>query len=70
MSKLLSHSDYWRLQAQEVRLAAQRTDDPETRADLLAKAAEYDRRAACNREWETRLPTAGQDQPLPTAPRR
>ena len=70
MSKLLSHSDYWRLQAQEVRLAAQRTDDPETRADLLAKADGYDRRAACNREWETRLPTAGQDQPLPTAPRR
>ena len=60
MSKLLSHSDYWRLQAQEARLAAQRTDDPETRADLLAKADEYDRRAAFpDGEWETRLPTAG-----------
>ena len=59
MSKLLSHSDYWRLQAQEARLAAQRTDDLATRADLLAKADEYDRRAACNKEWETRLPTAG-----------
>jgi hypothetical protein len=70
MSKLLSHSDYWRLQAQEARLAAQRIEDPETRADLLAKADEYDRRAACNREWETRLPTAGYDEPSPTAPRR
>ncbi|MGC2589251.1 MAG: hypothetical protein WA445_23730 [Pseudolabrys sp.] len=59
MSKLLNHSDYWRLQAQEARLAAQRTDDLATRADLLAKADEYDRRAACNREWETRPPTAG-----------
>ncbi|MGA7033696.1 MAG: hypothetical protein WB052_12825, partial [Pseudolabrys sp.] len=56
MSKLLSHSDYWRLQAQEARLAAQRTDDLATRADLLAKADEYDRRAACNREWEAGCP--------------
>ena len=64
----LSHSDYWCLQAQEARRAAQRTDDLATRADLLAKADEYDRLAACNREWETRLPTAGQDQPSPTAP--
>ena len=31
MSKLLSHSDYWCLQAQEARLAAQRADDLETR---------------------------------------
>ncbi|MGB8082531.1 MAG: hypothetical protein WCF83_18960 [Pseudolabrys sp.] len=46
MSKLLSHSDYWRLQAQEARLAAQRADDLETRADLLAMADEYDRRVA------------------------
>ena len=53
----LRHSDYWCLQAQEARLAAQ--EDPEAREDLLAKADEYDRRAACNREWETRLPTAG-----------
>jgi hypothetical protein len=55
MPKLLSHSDYWRLQAQEARLAAQRLEDPVARADLLAKADEYDRFAACNREWETRL---------------
>ena len=55
----LSHSDYWRLEAQETRLAAQRIEDPEAREDLLAKADEYDRLAACNREWETRLPTAG-----------
>ena len=55
----LSHSDYWRLQAQETRLAAQRIEDPEAREDLLAKADEYDRLAACNREWETWLPTAG-----------
>ena len=53
--KLLSHSDYWRLQAQEARLAAQRLEDPEARADLLAKADEYDRFADCNREWETQL---------------
>ena len=53
--ELLSHSDYWRLQAQESRLAAQRLEDPEARADLLAKADEYDRFAACNSEWETRL---------------
>jgi hypothetical protein len=51
----LSHSDYWCLQAQEARLAAQRIEDPEARADLLAKADEYDQFAACNREWETRL---------------
>ena len=31
MSKLLSHSDYWCLQAQEARLAAQRIEDPEPR---------------------------------------
>ena len=43
------------LQAQEARLAAQRLEDPVARADLLAKADEYDRFAACNREWETRL---------------
>ena len=42
----LSHSDYWCLQAQETRLAAQRIEDPEAREDLLAKADEYDRRAA------------------------
>jgi hypothetical protein len=64
----LSHSDYWCLQAQGTRLTAQRIEAPEAREDLLAKADEYDRLAACNREWETRLPTAGQDQPSPTAP--
>ena len=53
----LSHSDYWRLQAQATRLAAQRVEDPEAREDLLAKADEYDRFAACNREWEIWLPT-------------
>jgi hypothetical protein len=34
----LSDSDYWRLQAQETRLAAQRIEDPEARIDPLAKA--------------------------------
>ena len=53
----LSHSDYWCLQAQETRLVAQRIEHPEAREDLLAKADEYDRFAACNREWEPRLPT-------------
>ena len=53
--KPLSHSDYWRLQAQEARLAAQRLEDPEARAVLLAKADEYDRFADCNREWETQF---------------
>ena len=62
MSKPLSHSDYWRLQAREARLAAQRLEDSEARADLLAKADEYDRFAACNREWETRLPTEPRGQ--------
>jgi hypothetical protein len=52
-----SHSDFWSLQAQEARLAAQRLESPEARADLLAQADEYDRVAACNREWETGLPT-------------
>ena len=49
----LSHSDYWSLQAQEARVAVQRLEAPEARAELLAKADEYDRFAACNREWET-----------------
>ena len=40
----LSHSDYWCVQAQETRLAAQRIEAPEAREDLLAKADEYDRR--------------------------
>ena len=58
MPELLSHSDYWSRQAQQARAAAQRIEDPEARADLLAKADEYDRVAACNREWETQLLTA------------
>ena len=53
----LSHSDNCCLHAQVTRQAAQ--EDPEAREDLLAKADEYDRVAACNREWETWLPTAG-----------
>ena len=69
MPELLSHSDYWCLQAQEARLAAQRIEDPEARADLLAKADEYDRFAACNREWETQLltttPATGAMAPAP-----
>ena len=47
-----SHTDFWNLQAQEARQAAQRVENPEA-ADLLAKADEYDRFAACNKEWET-----------------
>ena len=31
MSKPLSHSDYWCLQAKEARLAAQRLEDPKAR---------------------------------------
>ena len=49
-----NHTDFWNLQAQEARQAAQRVENPEA-ADLLAKADEYDRFAACNKEWETRL---------------
>ena len=55
MPPLLIHSDYWRLQAQEARRTAQRLADPEAKTDMLAKADEYDRLAACNREWDTRL---------------
>jgi hypothetical protein len=49
-----SHTDFWNQQAQEARQAAQRVENPEA-SDLLAKADEYDRFAACNKEWETRL---------------
>ena len=49
-----SHTDFWSLQGQEARQAAHRVENPEA-ADLLAKADEYDRFAACNREWETQL---------------
>jgi hypothetical protein len=52
---LLIHSDYWRLQAQEARLTAQRLENSEAKAHMLAKADEYDYLAACNREWDTRL---------------
>lgn len=65
----LSHSDYWSLQAQEARVAVQRLEAPEARAELLAKADEYDRFAACNREWETQLltttPATGAMAPAP-----
>ena len=43
MPPLLIHSDYWRLQAQDARLTAQRLEGPEAKADMLAKADEYDR---------------------------
>ena len=55
MPPLLIHSDYWRRQAQEARLTARRLEDPEAKTDMLAKADEYDRLAACNREWDIRL---------------
>ena len=59
MPSHLSHSDYWRLQAQEARLTAQRfEDDPEAKASLLAKANEYDDLAACNKGKEFEIPTA------------
>ncbi|MGA9200161.1 MAG: hypothetical protein WBZ67_06620 [Pseudolabrys sp.] len=58
----LSHSDYWCLQAQETRLAAQRIEAPEARADLLAKADEYDRLAACNSAWEVELRSAAKNR--------
>ena len=65
----LSHSDYWCLQAQKTRLAARRIEHPEAREDRLAKADEYDRFAACNREWETQLltttPATGAMAPAP-----
>ena len=56
---LEASSDYWLPASAGTRLAARRIEAPEAREDLLAEADEYDRRAACNREWETRLPTAG-----------
>lgn len=52
MPSHLSHSDYWRLQAQEARLTAQRLEDPEAKAAMLKKADEYDHLAACNSAWE------------------
>jgi hypothetical protein len=55
MSQYLSHSDFWHLQAQKVRLAAQRLEDPEAKADLLANADEYDYLAACNKGKETEV---------------
>jgi len=63
-----SHTDFWNLQAQEARQAAQRVENPEA-SDLLAKADEYDRFAACNKEWETQLltttPATGAMAPAP-----
>ena len=58
MPSHLSHSDYWRLQAQEARLTAQRLEDPEAKAAMLKKADEYDRLAACNSAWEAELGSA------------
>ena len=52
MPSHLSHSSYWRLQAQEARLTAQRLEDPEAKAAMLKMADEYDRLAACNSAWE------------------
>jgi hypothetical protein len=67
MSKLLSHSDYWCLQAQEARLAAQRIEDPEPRQTCSPRRLNMGRLVACNREWETRLSTAGLSALLPIA---
>jgi hypothetical protein len=58
MPSHLSHSNYWRLQAQEARLTAQRLEDPEAKAAMLKKADEYDRLAACNSAWEAELRSA------------
>jgi hypothetical protein len=58
MPSHLSHSDYWRLQAQEARLTAQLLEEPEAKAAMLKKADEYDRFAACNSPWEARLRSA------------
>jgi hypothetical protein len=61
MPSHLSHSDYWRLQAQEVRLTAQLLEEPEAKAAMLKKADEYDRFAACNSPWEARLRSAAKN---------
>jgi hypothetical protein len=58
MPSHLSHSNYWRLQAQEARLTAQRLEDAEAKAAMLKKADEYDRLAACNSAWEAGLSAA------------
>ena len=58
MPSHLSHSSYWRLQAQEARLTAQRLEDPEAKAAMLKKADEYDRLAALNSAWEAELRSA------------
>ena len=58
MSQYLSHSDFWYLQAQEVRLAAQRLEDPEAKANLLAKADEYGYLATCNKGKEVEVGSA------------
>ena len=55
MPSHLSHSSYWRLQAQEARLTAQRLEDPEAKAAMLKKADDYDRLGACNSAWEAEL---------------
>jgi hypothetical protein len=55
MSQYLSHSDFWRQQAKEVRLTARRLEDPEAKAALLANASEYDYLAACNKGKEVEV---------------
>ena len=62
MPSHLSHSSYWRLQAQEARLTAQRLEDPEAKAAMLKKADEYDLLAACNSAWETELRSAAKNR--------
>jgi hypothetical protein len=59
MPQHLSHWDFWHLQAQKTRLAAQLLEyDPEAKANLLAKAKEYDYLAACNKRREFEVATA------------
>ena len=62
MPSHLSHSSYWRLQAQEARLTAQRLEDPEAKAAMLKMADEYDRLAACNSAWEAELRSAAKNR--------
>jgi hypothetical protein len=57
MSQYLSHSDFWRQQAKEVRLTARRLEDPEAKAALLAKAGECDYLAARNKGKEVEVPS-------------
>jgi|SoiMetStandDraft_2_1073263.scaffolds.fasta_scaffold20602_3 hypothetical protein len=58
MSEYLNHPDFWHLQAQEVRLAAQRLEESEAKKNLLAKAGEYDYLATCNKSKEVEVGSA------------